>query len=208
MMFEALPLQPAATRLSWFGARLRLSSAYFQGLARLSLAMATLSMLSGCLVDDPPPYPTAQQTPPRLDYAKASPGLDQVLVTSFPDLVTFEMPVTSEDAGDELAAVLLLDYDGQGGEQLNSGHLPASTLADTNKRVFSLPWLVPKRIDAGCHRITLRVTHLGNTGATANDVLDKKDLAEAYWFANVNVTPENAGSLVDCPKASSGSDSP
>ena len=66
-------------------------------------------------------------------------------------------------------------------------------------------FLVPKRIEAGCHRITLRVTHLRNT---YNAVLDTKDLAEAYWFANVNVTPENAGSLVNCPKASSGTDSP
>ena len=208
MMFEAPQCRPAATRLSCLGACAGLGSGGFRALARLSLLALAFSMLSGCLVDDPPPYPTAQQTPPRLDYTKASPGLDQVLVRSYPDLITFEMPVTSEDAGDELTAVLLLDYDGQGGEQLNSGHLPPSTLADTNKRVFSLPWLVPKRIDPGCHRITLRVTHLGNTGGTSNDVLDTKDLAEAYWFANINVTPENAGSLVDCPKASTGSDLP
>jgi len=208
MMLEALRFQSAATCLSWFGARLRLSSAYFQGLARLSLAAATFSMLSGCLVDDPPPYPTAQQTPPRLDYAKASPGLDQVLVTSFPDVVTFEMPVTSEDAGDELVAILRLDYDGQVGDQVSFGHLPPSTLADTSRRVFSLPWVVPRKLDPGCHRLTLRVTHLRNTDRNFTNVLDTKDLAEAYWFANVNVTPENAGSLVDCPKASSGSDSP
>lgn len=208
MMLEAPRFQPAATCLSWLGARLGLSSGCFLGLARLSLAVATLSMLSGCLVDDPPPYPTAQQTPPRLDYTKASPGLDQVLVASFPDVVTFEMPVTSEDAGDGLSAVLLVDYDGQVGDQVSSGHLPPSTLADTSRRVFSLPWVVPRTLDPGCHRITLRVTHTGNTGRTYNDVLDTRDLAEAYWFANVNVTPENAGSLLDCPKPSSGSGLP
>jgi hypothetical protein len=71
-----------------------------------------------------------------------------------------------------------------------------------------LKWKVIKQIEPGCHRITLRVTHVGNIGATNADVLDKADLAEAYWFANINVTPENAGSLVKCPQASTGGDSP
>jgi hypothetical protein len=166
-------------------------------------------MLSGCLVDDPPPFIAPRQTPPRFDYTKASPGLDQVLVTNFPDLNTFEMPVTSEDAGEALSAALILDFDGLVGVPLTPGaYLPPSTLADTSRRVFSLPWRVTPQMAPGCHRITLRVTHVGNTGTTIFDVIDKNDLAEAYWFANINVTPENAGSLVNCPQASTGGDSP
>jgi hypothetical protein len=178
-------------------------------LARLSLGAVLLSMLSGCLIDDPPPFIAPRQTPPRLDYTKAFPGLDQVLVASSPDLITFEVPVTSEDAGDGLSAALFLDFDGVDGLPISpGGYLPPSTLADTSPRVLRLKWKVIKQIEPGCHRITLRVTHVGNIGATNADVLDKADLAEAYWFANINVTPENAGSLVKCPQASTGGDSP
>jgi len=165
-------------------------------------------MLSGCLVDDPPPFVAPRQTAPRLDYTKAFPGLDQVIVKNSGDLIKFEIPVSSEDAGDELFAILLFDYagEGTGADPLNNGRLPASTLDDPNPRVFSLPWTVRKGIDPGCHRITLRVTHFKNT--VSAEVIDKKDLAEAYWFANINVSPENANSLVNCPQASTGSSTP
>ena len=202
MMFWASSAKRGATRLSWFGLCFAQQSSGFRRLARLSLAGLLLSMLSGCLVDDPPPLTPPQKTPPRLDYRKALPGLDQVFVTSFPDVNTFEIPVTSEDDGETLTAALLLDFDGLDGQPLTPGSfLPPSTLADTSRRV-SLPWRVSNQIEPGCHRITLRVTHVGNTRTTIFDVIDQNDVAEAYWHANINVTPENAGSLVKCPRAS------
>jgi hypothetical protein len=203
MTIRVAPFSRSTTRLSRPGAPAWGRCRGFWGLARLSLLAVLLSMLSGCLVDDPPPYVAPQQTAPRLDYTEASPGLDQLLIASHPDLIRFEMPFTSEDAGEQLYAVLWLDYDGVEGEQLNSGFFPPSTLADTSRRVLSLPWKVQERIVPGCHRFTLRVTHVGNTG-TSTKVFDKKDLAEAYWFANINVTAENANSLVNCPQASTG----
>jgi hypothetical protein len=209
MTFRVVPVSRSTTPLSWFKARISGRCDGFWALARLSLGALLLTMLSGCLVDDPPPFIAPQQTPPRLDYTKASPGLDQILVASYPDLITFEVPVTSEDAGDELSAALFLDFDGVDGLPISpGGHLPPSTLADTSPRVLRLKWKVLKLIEPGCHRITLRVTHVGNIGVTNADVLDKADLAEAYWFANINVTPDNVGSLVNCPQASTGGDSP
>jgi hypothetical protein len=160
-------------------------------------------MLSGCLVDDPPPYVAPQQTAPRLDYTEATPGLNQLLVASYPDLITFRVPFTSEDVGEQLYAVLMLDYDGVEGEQLTQKFLPPSTLADPSRRELSLDWKVQERIVPGCHLFTLRVTHVGSTG-TSSEVFDKKDLAEAYWLANINVTAENANSPMDCPQASTG----
>jgi hypothetical protein len=164
-------------------------------------------MLSGCLVDDPPPFTPPQKTPPRLDYSRALPGLDQVTSKLSGDTIPFSIPVTSEDAGDPLWGVLLLDYAGDGTPiDFASGWPgPASTLND-KERVVSVSWIVRPlmAITAGCHLLTLRVTHSSNL---VKDQLvlvkDKDDLAEAYWFVNVNVTPENANSLADCPQGSS-----
>lgn len=162
-------------------------------------------MLSGCLVDDPPPYAAPQKTRPRLEYSKALPSLKQVIVANSGDLLKFEIPVTSEDIGQELYALLFLDD--VGNLQLNSGRLPASTLDDPNERKLSLLWTVrgPGVVQPGCHRIVLRVTHFSNIiPGTDNELFDKEDLDEAYWFANVNVSPEDANSLVNCPQASVG----
>jgi hypothetical protein len=115
------------------------------------------------------------------------------------------MPVTSEDAGDPLYATVLLDYvaDSDMFGQTVSTPMPASTLAD-KKRVFSLPFFINKSIEPGCHRFTLRVTHQSNLNLEKpGQVIDKADLAEAFWFANINVAAENAGTLVDCPNGGS-----
>jgi hypothetical protein len=200
--------QRAATSLSCRRA-LAPRSGWFSALARLSLLAMASSMLPACLVDDPPPFIEPRQTPPRLDYPNALPGLDQVIVKNEGELIEFRMPVTSEDAGQALWATLLFDYRGDGTppEQIRETLLPASTLDDPN-RVLSLPWKVRPGIPAGCHRITLRVTHFANLAPDRfPEVLDKNDLAEAFWFANINVSPESANQLVDCPQASSRGDS-
>ena len=161
-------------------------------------------MLSGCLVDDPPPYVPPAKTPPRLDYSGALPGLDQIIVSRSNEVIDFRMPVTSEDAGDDLSAILLLDYRGDNTfDPIYPVTLRASTL-DDNKRVIKMPWTVRPFLPAGCHRITLRVTHSSNVGERADQVIDKADLAEAFWFANINVDPEDANTLVDCPQATTG----
>lgn len=164
-------------------------------------------MLPACLIDDPPPYAAPKQTPPRLDLTQANPPLDQLIIKNSGEVVNFQMPVTSEDAGQALEAILLLDYGGDGSvpDFLYLAPLPASTLDDPEPRVFNLLWTVRKGVTPGCHRVTLRVTHFANIDqAKPAEVVNKKDLAEAYWFANINVTPEKANSLVDCPQASVG----
>ena len=202
-MFATASFARYATRLSWLMTQLLRTFSHFQGLARVSLVAVLLSMLSGCLVDDPPPFTPPQKTPPRLDYSRALPGLDRPITKTSGELIPFSIPVTSEDAGDPLSAVLLLDYAGDGtpSDFVNGWPGPASTLNDKT-RVVSVPWFVrpAMAITPGCHRLTLRVTHSSNL---VKDqlvlVVDKEDLAEAYWFVNVNVSPENANLLVNCP---------
>jgi hypothetical protein len=204
--------QRAATRLSWRRA-CEPRSGRFSALARLSLLAIASSMLPACLVDDPPPLIEPRQTPPRLDYSQALPGLDQVMIRNEGDLIEFRMPVTSEDAGQSLTGKLFLDYRGDGtlGDTLNQNSLPPSTLDDPNPRVLSIDWQVRDGVAPGCHRMTLRVSHLNNFSLDPKhsaEVLDKNDLAEAFWFANINVSPESANQLVDCPQASSRDSSP
>lgn len=195
--------EPAsATRLSYRRASLPLRSGRIPPLARVSLAAVLLSMSSGCLIEDPPPYPQPAQTPPRLDLRGATPPLDQVIVRTRGNPIIFSMPVASEDAGDSLFGVLLLDYSGPGTEDLLSvGVVPPSTLDDT-ERALTLSWTVRPGLTPGCHRFTLRVSHQSNFLNLPN-VRDPRDVAEAYWWANLD--PETpSDTLANCPLASSG----
>jgi hypothetical protein len=207
MPSEAAFLLRSATRLSWLAARLSGAAGRFLGLARLSLTVAGISMLSGCLVDDPPPLIAPRKTAPRLDVSNAIPGCDQIIIANSGDVIPFSIPVTSEDAGDPLDANLLLDYAGDGStpDFLKPGGLPASTLDDPEERLLKLNWKVRDGVPSGCHRFTLRVTHASNVVRDEPELaIDKADLAEAFWFAYINVSPEDAGSLLDCSLASSG----
>lgn len=190
----------AVTRLSW---RPRLDFPVFAlpaGLARLSLAVLFVCTLSSCLVDDPPPYVAPTQTPPRIDYVLAEPHLNKIIVVNKGDeVIKFSVPVESEDAGEELSCLVLLDYQGGTDYAYSSGTvLPASTL-EKGQRLITLEYRVPT-VDAGCHRLTLRVTHVPNVNLAAfPTVFEKRDLAEAYWWVNIGVDAASANMLKDCP---------
>src|SRR5882724_7980968 len=185
----------AATRLS--GPALAwASSRPFLALARLSLLGACVLMLQRCLVDDPAPFPESKQTPPRLDYHNALPLLDQVIFAQNGETLHFSIPVASEDAGDDLSAILVLDYNGGSVGSLSGEAIRPSTLDDTTRSV-SLDWNVD-RVTAGCHRVTLRVTHHANLdGNHGPEVFNTADLAEAYWWANIDADPSLGNALVD-----------
>lgn len=160
-----------------------------------------LPMLSGCLVDDPPPYHAPQRTAPNINASEVTPRLDALIIASSGDRLSFDVPMVSEDAGQELEGRLFLDYVDIDSEQLKTATLPASTL-DDGERTMKLVWKVRPDLRPGCHRFTLKVTHRLNW-AEDGSVIDSTDLDEAYWFANINVTPQNANVLIDCPSASS-----
>jgi hypothetical protein len=170
-------------------------------LARLSLGISLVSMLPGCLVDDPPPYPEPKQTPPRLDYGSATPPLNQIINARIGDFVTFTIPSTSEDAGDGLNAFLLLDYNGEAMPfEVSHGEMPASTLDDTS-RFFEVPWLIRPGPMPGCHRLTLRVSHKANMPLSWSVLKNPKDLAEAYWWLQLDTPAGSTENLLDCPAA-------
>ncbi len=202
-MRERVTRQQSATRLSELALSAACRRRYLSSLARLSL-VALISMLSGCIVEDPPALREATRTPPRLDNRGARPLLDQIIVARINDTIPFTIPVTSEDAGEGLTGVLLLDY-------LDDSSVPTviapysnlapSTLDDESERVFKFDWVVTRLVDPGCHRITLLAGH-ASTMFDLKNIVDREDLDVAYWWANIDVTPENANRLQGCPDAS------
>jgi len=195
----------AATPLSCPKGLVARVSRRFWALARLSLLAALVSMLPGCLVDDPPPYNAPKQTPPRLDYHNAVPLLDQVIVAKSLDTIKFTMPFVSEDVGESLNAILILDYTSDSLFRLaDSKLIDASTLDDPGRAV-SLSWSV-LAVSPGCHRLTLRLGHISNLpSATFHSTVNTSDVAEAYWWVNVVEDLALGNTLIDCPQASRGS---
>lgn len=166
-------------------------------------------MLAACVFEDPPPYTEPKQTPPRLALHRAAPAYDQVIVAQTGDGIAFNIPVTSEDAGDPIQGTLFLDFDGQNARSAAQAFqvLPASTL-DEGER----PWVYEWKVEAGlsgCHRFTVIFAHQSNLGASATtwppsnwEVLDKGDQAWAVWWTNLNAT--EPATLTQCPLAGGG----
>lgn len=166
---------------------------WVSALARLSLPLSSVLMVTGCLIDDPPPYAPPKQTPPRLEYHRAFPPLDRIIVARESELLPFSIPVTSEDAGEGLQAQLLV------GEISRSFKaIPPATLDDPPREI-SFDYQVSNDVRVGCHRIRIRVAHVSNLPDGDGAPLDSNDLAEAYWLALLNVPPDQIGvGLEDC----------
>lgn len=190
-----------ATHKSWLEPS-RARACLFFGVARLSLLLTLPAMVSGCLIDDPPAYTQPKRTPPRLAYNKADPLLDQIITVTSSDSIDFTIPVASEDAGEELRAKLILD----GKIIVDNASLPPSTLDDSGRviRTTASPafLMFAAALGPGCHLFTLRVAHASSLPLGDVPPTDTEDLAEAYWWANVNVGEADAGMLKDCPEPS------
>lgn len=145
----------------------------------------------GCVLADPPEHGQATQTPPILVANQAQPSPYQVLSASEQGVVDLNVPIRSEDDGDDLLALLVLDYSIKTPLDIqNVGTVAAGTLEDLDRSV-TIPWNVPVGED-GCHTLTLEVTHQSNQVAR-----DPADIATVTWFVDINGT---GASLADCPK--------
>lgn len=146
-------------------------------------------MASGCVLSNPPEYGTVKQTPPFLQLDGADPSIYFVSKID-PGAQSISIQVRSEDAGEELTARLYLDYDPSslgpdGGlpvlNEVGSRRLPPSTL-DTI-RTISVQWTAQT---AGCHQVTMVVTHTPNLDFDTNQPIDTTDVAYATWWFNVD----------------------
>lgn len=157
-------------------------------------------MLSGCIVEDPPPYTQPTQTPPRLDLRLAEPPPDKIILTEKGEPILFHLPFASEDAGETVTALMMVDnFPGT----LDGRNLPGSTLDDTS-RAFDLLFPVTAPVELGCHRLWVRVSHEANfLPHPPGSVIDEADVADAYWWLNViDLGAGDDGSILrNCPSA-------
>ncbi len=193
----------AATALSG-RARGKARSAAVLRLARASLLGTSMMLLvSSCIVADPPEYQSPARTRPSLDVYQASPPTYRVMLVNKNDLVKITVPLRSEDAGEGLRGVFLVDFNTGSSELLqNTQEIAASTYADT-LRTVTLDWTVPSLPRSGCHLLTLIVAHHSSFKANPSSVLDPKaadgDAAIINWWMNVDVDPSKASTLENCP---------
>ncbi len=196
----------AATALSGRAPRRRRIAGVLR-LARLSLLGSSIMLLaSSCIVADPPEYQSPARTRPALDVYKATPTTSLVLVVNTNDLVKISVPLRSEDAGEQLTGVFLVDYNaGSSGLLQNVQKIAASTYAN-DQRAVTLDWTVPSLPVHGCHLLSLIVAHESSFMLNPSYVLNadaaSSDAAIINWWMNVDVdagTP--ASTLEHCPTA-------
>lgn len=159
-------------------------------LAWTSLLLATVvTSSSACLVTGSPDFSPPERTRPQL-IAVTPPT--EFIRPAFVDGAfqpeTLEAAVLSEDAGDDLEAVLLVDYG-----YLAPGDIPwrdtapvdtiaPGTLSD-GPRPVSVSWTPRSFIEPGCHTLTLLVTHQKRgTNPGFWCPADADDYASLTWF--------------------------
>jgi len=166
------------------------------------LALSTLATLSttGCIVADAPNYSAPQRSPIFLFNPRPTPGSLQFLTREPADPVAFGATVRSEDAGEQLYAVLYFDYKHEGEYVHDETPLQPLTIEQERPIAFyvagSRTFLQPKT----CHTVTLMVMHLSSYDQQTNQFKGPPDdLASVTWFASVD--DDGTILLKDCPTA-------
>jgi len=161
-----------------------------------------------CIVADPPEYRDPGQTRPLLDTYGASPPTTRILVvdSAIKNPIQFNVPVQSEDVGEDLRAIFFLDYGSARQSKLLGRTIPASTY-ENKTRAAELPWLpiVPMDVAPGCHFVTLVVAHESSFLSSNDERLDPTkapdDASLLTWTVNIDPSPDAPNTLVNCPSS-------
>lgn len=139
-------------------------------LAWTSLVVGLLTMpAASCLVTSAPQFEPPAQTAPFLVKSTADPDPRAILVwDSTTQTQTFSAQVVSEDAGEDVHVVLLVDY-GKYDELSKRPYqnsvvqnqvVPASTHDDPTRRIAKATlYFNTTNITPGCHTVTMMVSH-------------------------------------------------
>jgi hypothetical protein len=167
------------------------------------LLLATAGALSstGCLIAEAPDYGEPRRTTPMIDHQSVEPKPWFVVeVTPDSPEFTFQMTVRSEDAGEGLLAVPVLNYDVEGREEVLFAFEAPARAADQPKTVtvkIPLAQLLP----LGCHTVTVLVMHTSSfdyTTGLPREVVSDGDVASITWRVQATTPPD--GQEKPCPK--------
>lgn len=144
--------------------------------------------LSGCL-DAPPEYRVPDQVPPVImtdDVTPSTSGVNHPSAT-----VPFTVPFRADDAGEGLLAYFILDISSgkpKFASVIDHPTIPVNAdprpFAEQEKRTVVFPWNWSTSTSAGCHTVTLILSHESNfnTRDGAVDVLEPTKAARVTWF--------------------------
>jgi hypothetical protein len=170
---------------------------HFTGVARCSLVFLGVMALTttGCLVTDSPEFPEPKRTPPFLTNFDPSPAEIQTIPVRpgtnpndrnyLPAYVSFD--VVSDDLGDDLEALVLLDFQGPDRPPARElcpsiPSIPPATLQSTGRNVrcdFTLT------VAAGCYTVTAVVSH--DFRRLSTQPVTEGDVFRTTWIYQVGV---------------------
>jgi hypothetical protein len=178
--------------------------------ARTSLACVfVLASATSCLITESPSFePVKRSRPQLLESTTPTTQVFKVVRgdnSAFdPNPATFFADVISEDAGDDLSAVLLIDYGvGDGGElsppwkDVSVGDAVTPGTLQDGRRPISISWTRLLQRKPGCHTVTMLVTHQHRQqNPDFYCPKDPDDFDTLTWLAVICET--SSGSEPDC----------
>ncbi len=185
-----------------------------------ALGALSLAASPGCLVIDDPDFTPPQRTAPILSPLTPTTRLIRALLGdgNFYDVPPFSFAVESEDVGDDLQVVLLINYgiDGQEGpyraatsvKRIAAGH------GGEQRGPIDISWKAAKatwnpengEVNTSCNTVTLLVTHeFREDSPGANCPADPADSDTATWVVSLCNDDLSQCTFDDCPTATAAS---
>jgi hypothetical protein len=156
-------------------------------------------MTSGCLISPPNPLEAPERIAPSVFMDQVTPSLlKPVLTYSNPSLnQPFSAPFVSEDLGQKVFGILYLNYNSEN-IVIGSADLAGSDLDE--HRVMNIDWSRSLNRPAGCHSVTMAITHSDNFDG---DLLpkDKEMTAFVTWWVSHDSALQDV-TLADCDETS------
>lgn len=162
-------------------------------------------VLSGCL-DAPPEYQVPDQVPPVIMTDDVQPPTNSLNRPSL-NKVPFTVPFRADDGGEGLLAYFVRDIPSGKPGFTNVIDNPAVRInadprpfAEQTKRSFEFDWNWGSA-DAGCHTITLILSHESNFNLRNGevDVIDPTKAARTTWFFELYDSTTTVPSCGDWP---------
>lgn len=167
------------------------------------LLLAALGSLSGtgCLIAEAPDYGEPRRTTPVIDQDSVYPPPNFVVEVQPDEVeVKFSMTVRSEDAGEQIWAARIIDYEMGDPREIRTGPTQVPARAADQPKELNFDFKRDERIDKGCHTLTLLVMHETSYDLSNDQPLDDVsdgDVAAITWWLDVQTN--DTTTPVPCP---------